>query len=79
MCVDSTGNALVVFRRLSDLDLHGQRYDSTGAPLGTEFQVANIDSSSYFEAAIAGHAVSCEDISLIDDGQRRAAIPVQLH
>jgi hypothetical protein len=61
MCVDAAGNALVVFRRLGDLDLHGQRYDSTGAPLGAEFEVANIDSSSYFALGLGSHAVACED------------------
>ena len=63
ICRDSTGNAVVVYRRFPDFDLRGVRFNSTGMQLGTEFQVADGSGagSSYSLFFYGGHDVACED------------------
>lgn len=59
LCRDDAGNSVLVFRRIPDFDVRGQRFDSSGMLLGTEFQVAE-GAQSYF-VAYGGHDVACED------------------
>jgi hypothetical protein len=61
ICRDASGNGVLVFRRGSDFDVRGSRFDSTRASLGSEFEVSTGTSYGFFGIGRLGHDVACED------------------
>ena len=59
ICRDASGDGVFVYRRSPEFDLRGARFDSTGAPIGSEFQVTTGD-YQYF-SGLFGHDVACAD------------------